>query len=120
MKIFTHFRHVSGTIKSRFACRLTGLFWQGNGPKESGELGVQIWVVMKCIPTCLLMLVLRARSVSVSVTQDSIWPRTDCYVIPYLFSLVASWNRKGRWAGQVGRAGAAVCFEHRKVEAEKG
>lgn len=41
-------------------------------------------------------------------------------VIPYLFSLVASWNRKGRWAGQVGRAGAAVCFEHRKVEAEKG
>lgn len=96
MKIFTHFKQVSGTIKSRFTSRLTGLFWQGYGPKETGEPGVQIWMVMKYIPTCLLMLdVMRARSVRVMVTQDSIWPRTDSYVIPYSLLLFLGTARAG-------------------------
>lgn len=39
--------------------------------------------------------VMRARSVRVMVTQDSIWPRTDSYVIPYSLSLFLGTARAG-------------------------
>lgn len=42
VKIFTHFRQVSGTVELRYTSRLMGLSWQGVDGEESGDLEVQI------------------------------------------------------------------------------